>query len=535
MKTEKGCVHSITGYVNAVNMFFKKLTLFFFFCNGVFAYAQERPNILLIISDDHSYQTISSYGSKFIETPGIDRIAREGVRFDRGYVTNSICGPSRAVIITGKYSHKNGFTDNENSTFDGSQNTFIKELTKSGYQTAMIGKWHLKTLPQGFSYFKILVGMGQYYNPDFILMDGSRERMEGYGTTVVEDVAEDWLNRRDTTKPFCLIIGQKGVHRTWIPDIQDFGKFDQIEFPLPQNFYDDYEGRKAAQVQDMTISKTMILGYDLKMFETEELKEKWAFIKRMTPEQKAKFDAYYDPIYEDLKSKNLSGNALTEWKYQRYMRDYLGTVLSLDRNVARTLDYLDQHDLAKNTIVIYMSDQGFFMGEHGWFDKRWIYEESMRTPIMMRYPGVIAPGTVNRDFILNLDIAPTLLEAAGVSIPPDMQGSSFLSLIQNKKMAWRDAIFYHYYENGEHKVSPHFGIKTKRYKLIRFYKRVESWELYDLKKDPSEMNNIFGKKGTKKITLRLYKKLQDLIGHFEDNDAMEILRSKLSPDPSQMH
>jgi arylsulfatase A-like enzyme len=304
------------------------------------------------------------------------------------------------------------------------------------------------------------------------------------------------------------------------------GRFDNIRFPLPQNFYDDYSGRKAAAVQDMTIAKTMILGYDLKMFDNEEEENRQGSISRMNREQRSRFDSYYRPIYKDLRSRNLNGNALTEWKYQRYMRDYLSTAASLDRNIGRALDYLDQHDLTRNTLVIYISDQGFYLGEHGWFDKRWIYEESFRTPMMMRYPGVIRPGTVNNDFVMNLDIAPTLLDAAGVKVPDDMQGQSFLPLLEGKKTKEREVLYYHYYENGEHSVSPHFGIRSKRYKLIRFYERVEDWELYDLKKDRSEMNNLYGKKGYEKITEQLRKQLNELIRQYEDSDAEKILKEE---------
>ncbi len=395
-------------------------------CNGI---AQQRPNIVLIISDDHAYQAISAYGSNLVQTPNIDRIANEGAIFKKAYVTNSICGPSRATIITGKYSNKNGFKDNEHSSFDGSQNTFIKELTKSGYQTAWIGKWHLETQPQGFTYWQILPGQGQYYNPDFLMMDGSTKRLDGYASNVIEDVSETWLNKRDTSKPFCLVIGHKATHRTWMPDTADLGMFDNKTFYLPHNFYDDYAGRQAAAVQDMTIEKTMIMGYDLKIFQNEEAENKEGSIKRMNAAQRKKFDEYYQPIIADFKSKNLSGKALTEWKYQRYMKDYLSTAASLDRNLGRTLDYLDKNNLAGNTIVIYMSDQGFYLGEHGWFDKRWMYEESFRTPMVMRYPGVVKRGTVNNDMVMNLDIAPTVLSAAGVHIPNDMQGESYMPLL----------------------------------------------------------------------------------------------------------
>ncbi|HEU4607940.1 MAG TPA: sulfatase/phosphatase domain-containing protein, partial [Chitinophagaceae bacterium] len=334
-----------------------------------------------------------------------------------------------------------------------------------GYQTAWIGKWHLETTPQGFDYWQIVPGQGQYYNPDFLLMDGSKKRVEGYVTNVIEDISENWLSQRDTTRPFCLVIGHKATHRTWIPDTADMGRFDGVDFPLPKNFYDSYQGRQAASVQDMTIDKTMLLGYDLKMLSYSKKGE--PAINRMNAAQRATFDAYYKPIEEDFNKRKLSGRALVEWKYQRYLKDYLSTAASLDRNIGRTLDYLDQHNLTNNTIVIYVSDQGFYMGEHGWFDKRFMYEESFRTPMMMRYPGVIKPATTNHNLVMNLDLAPTLLQAAGVTIPKDMQGHSFLPLVTKKKAKGRPAMYYHYYENGEHSVSPHFGISTGRYKLIR--------------------------------------------------------------------
>ena len=487
------------------------------------SFAQQRPNVVIIVSDDHAFQAISAYGSKLMQTPGIDRIAREGILFNRAYVTNSICGPSRAVILTGKYSHKNGFRGNESSRFNGAQNTFIKELGRNGYQTAWIGKWHLETEPQGFSFWQVLPGQGQYYNPDFIMMDGSRKRREGYVSNIVEDVAEEWLDGRDKTKPFCLIIGHKATHRTWLPDTADMGLFDNVTFPVPKNFYDNYTNREAGRVQDMTIEKTMIMGYDLKMFEGE-IKE--GSIIRMNTAQRARFNAYYGPIQADFKARKLSGNALTEWKYQRYMRDYLSTAASLDRNVNRTLDYLDRNNLTGNTIVIYVSDQGFYMGEHGWFDKRFMYEESFRTPMVMRYPGKIKPGSRSDELVMNLDIAPTILEAAGVAVPKDMQGQSFLPLVTNKNAKGREAMYYHYYENGEHAVSPHFGISTGRYKLIRFYKRVEGWELYDLKKDKDEMQNVYNNPKYLKIAERLKKQLNDLIEKYEDEDAKKIMATE---------
>lgn len=485
--------------------------------------SNARPNIVLIVSDDHAYQTISAYGSQLMQTPNIDRIAKAGVVFNKAYVTNSICGPSRACILTGKYSHKNGFKDNTHSRFDGSQTTFIKELGTAGYQTAWIGKWHLETQPQGFSFWQILPGQGSYYNPDFLTMDGSRKRVEGYVANVVENEAEDWLNNRDTTKPFCLVVGHKNTHRTWMPDTVDLRLFNHTTFPLPANFYDNYQNRAAAAVQDMTVSKTMIMGYDLKMFDSPASTDRDGNISRMNRAQRETFMGYYDSIYRDLKSQSLSGDALTEWKFQRYMKDYLATAASLDRNIGRMLDYLQAHGLSRNTIVVYVSDQGFYMGEHGWFDKRFMYEESFRTPMIMQYPGTVKPGSTSSNLVMNIDIGPTLLNAARIAVPKEMQGKSFLPLLKDKRAKGRDAMYYHYYENGEHAVSPHFGISTGRYKLIRFYTRVNGWELYDLKKDAHEMTNLYGQKGYEKLTATLKKQLYALITKYEDEEAKTML------------
>lgn len=484
------------------------------------SFGQTKPNIVIIISDDHSFQTIGAYGSKIGRTPNIDRIASEGVVFNKAYVTNSICGPSRATMLTGKYSHKNGFKDNETSHFDHGQDMFVKRLREGGYQTAWIGKQHLGDRTEGFDYYSILPEQGQYYNPTFINMDGSLDSVTGYVSNIIEDKAERWLDQRDSQKPFCLIIGHKATHRTWLPDTTDMGLYENVTFPLPATFYDNYKGRKAAEVQDMSIDKTMLMDYDLKMLSFGNRAD--ASVARMNAEQRRKFDAHYKPIEADLKKRNLSGKDLVEWKYQRYMRDYLSTAESLDRNIGRTLDYLDKNNLTSNTIVIYLSDQGFYMGEHGWFDKRFMYEESFRTPMIMRYPNVIMPGTVDNNLVLNLDIAPTVLAAAGIQTPSDFQGVSMLPFPGAKKADGRKAIYYHYYENGEHAVSPHFGIKTQRYKLIRFYKRVEGWELYDLEKDPAEMKNLYGKSKYKKLVAGLKSQLKGLIDEYEDKDAEKI-------------
>lgn len=483
---------------------------------------QSQPNVLIILSDDHAFQAISAYGHGPVQTPNIDRIAREGARFVGAYVTNSICGPSRATLLTGKYSHKNGFKDNETSTFDHGQDLFVKRLQGVGYQTAWIGKQHLGNNPQGFDYYSILPGQGSYYNPDFINQDGKKEHVEGYVTDIITDKAETWLEGRDHNRPFCLVIGHKATHRTWLPDTADFGRYEQMDFPLPKTFYDDYTGRQAAALQEMSIAKDMRMGYDLKMQTIGEA-DREAAVKRMNDAQRQKFDAYYQPIFADFKSRNLSGRALAEWKYQHYMRDYLSTAASMDRNIGRVLDYLDTHGLTENTLVIYLSDQGFYLGEHGWFDKRFMYEESFRTPMVARMPGVIAPGSEIGHFVVNTDIAPTVLDLAGATIPADMQGMSMLPLFKRPEAAIRDAVYYHYYENGEHAVSPHFGVRTARYKLIRFYKRVDAWELFDLKEDPNEMDNLYGKTGYKAITTEMKKLLKEQIKKFDDQEAAALL------------
>ena len=494
-----------------------------------FAQQKTKPNIVVIISDDHAYQAISAYGeNSLMQTPSIDRLASEGALFTKAYVNNSLCGPSRAGFLSGKFSHANGFKDNVVSNFNFNQDIFVKHLQKAGYQTAWIGKMHLgDSIPQGFDYYSILPGQGNYYNPAFIETGNKRQKYPGYVTNIITDISEDWLNKRDQTKPFCLIIGHKATHRNWLPDLPDLGKFDHINFRLPNNFYDDYATREAAKVQDMTVEKTLRMNFDLKIFTSREQANKDGSIGKMTPEQREKWDAYYDKVIADFKQKNLSGKALTEWKFQRYLKDYLATAASLDRNIGRTLDYLDENGLTKNTIVIYMSDQGFYMGEHGWFDKRFMYEESYRTPMVMRYPGVIKPGARIDDFVMNIDLAPTLLQAAGAPVPKAIHGQSFLPRLQNKTYRSRDAIYYHYYENGEHAVSPHFGVKTKRYKLIRFYDKVESWELFDLQSDPQEMKNIYGKKGTEKITAQLKNRLLSLINQYGDTDAKAILGKEI--------
>lgn len=486
--------------------------------------AQDRPNIVVIISDDHSYQTIGAYGSTTGRTPHIDRIAQEGTVFNRAYVTNSICGPSRAVLLTGKYSHKNGFKDNETSNFDHGQESFIKQLGQHGYKTAWMGKIHLGHDLQGFTDYDILVEQGHYFNPDFINPEG-RTRSEGYVSDVVTDKALAWMEKH-REEPFCVVIGHKATHRTWMPDPSDFGKNDKKEFPLPATFYDDYEGRVAAAQQEMSIDKDMIMGYDLKMFESVERMRQDGNFKRMNDQQLQAYIDYYRPIYEELQQQDLSGKELAEWKFRRYMIDYLNTAESMDRNIGRVLDYLKENNLEDNTLVLYLSDQGFFMGEHGWFDKRWMYEESFRTPMLAKLPGVIKPGSTVEAPVMNVDLAPTFLELAGVPVPSDMQGKSILPLLKGNKRNIRQAAYYHYYENGEHAVSPHFGVSDGRYKLIRFYKRVEGWEFFDLKNDPSEMNNRYQDKKYKKQIAKMKKLLLEQIDSLDDTDAFQVLQQE---------
>lgn len=489
----------------------------------------KQPNILVIFSDDHAQQTISAYGSKLMQTPAIDRIAKEGAIFTNTFVTNSICAPARAVLLTGKYSHLNGLKDNAPGRyFNGEQEQLQKLLQKANYQTAWIGKWHLQSLPKGFDFWKILPEQGNYFQPDFISMPHDTVRYKGYATNIISEFSIDWLNQRDQSKPFFLVVGEKATHRNWMPDTADLGAFDSREFPYPSNFYDDYKNRKAASNQDMTISQTMVLGNDLKLGVDYT---KPGMFGRMNPAEKKVYETYYKKIkaeYEAIKGDSL---AVVKWKYQRYLKDYLATAKSLDRNIGKILDYLDKSHLTENTIVIYASDQGFYMGEHGWFDKRFMYEESLRTPFVMRYPGVIKPGTTIPNMVVNIDFAPSILGMAGVPIPEAMQGMNLVPLLKKEPLIkpWRSSMYYHYYEFPEpHRVAPHFGIRTQRYKLIRFYGADNSWEFFDLQKDPTEMNNLVNHKTSQKTIESLKKELLTLAKQFNDEEAVTILVKEFS-------
>jgi arylsulfatase A-like enzyme len=412
------------------------------------------------MSDDHASHAISAYGSKLNQTPNIDRIAREGMRFDNAFVTNALCGPSRACVLTGKYSHVNGFLDNTpKSRFNGAQPTFPKMLQAAGYQTAIVGKWHLVSDPTGFDHWSILQGQGRYFNPIFIT-DGKKETVKGYVTDVITDKALDWLEHRKKDQPFMLMYHHKAPHREWEPDEKHAKMYDDKDMPLPETFYDKYEHRgTAAKDQDMTIAHTLT---------RKDLKQ--------------------DP------PAGLTGDKLTEWKYQRFIKDYCRVIASVDDNVGRVLDYLDKEGLANNTIVIYTSDNGFFLGDHGWFDKRFMYEQSLRVPLLVRYPGHVKPGSVTQAMTVNVDYAPTFLDYAGVKIPDDIQGKSLRPVFEAGGAVpsdWRKSIYYHYYEFPQpHHVHPHYGVRTDRYKLM-YFTDLNEYELYDLQKDPNELHNVY--------------------------------------------
>lgn len=507
-----------------------------------------RPlNIVYIMSDDHAYQMISAYDKRYISTPNIDAIAREGVRFTESFVANSISGPSRACMLTGKHSHMNGKINNETShQFDQSQQTLPKLLRAGGYQTAMIGKIHLDGIPQGFDHWAILPGQGDYYNPYFIVPKGmhlnkgyslpdgqdaketERVRYHGYVTNIITDMSLDWLEQRDKTKPFALFIHHKAAHRCWMADTVDLNAYEDRTFPTPETFDDDYAGRPAAAAQQMNILKDMDITYDLKMRTNPKPSGLGRHYIRdiygdLQSDVKAKFDSLYDPMSRAFFANPPQGRELAVWKYNRYMRDYAKVINSLDRNIGRVLQYLKEHDLLDNTLIVYTSDQGFYMGEHGWFDKRFMYEESLRTPLVMRLPkGYDKRGDVTT-MVQNIDYAPTFLDMAGLTIPEDIQGTSLRKLLlKNGKEPdlGRKALYYHFYEYpGEHAVRRHYGIRNTRYKLMHFYGDIDKWELYDLKKDPNELHNVFDDPSYAKVRKQLERDLEELRVYYKAQNA----------------
>ncbi len=461
----------------------------------------KRPNIIFIMADDHAQQAISAYGhpiGQIAPTPNIDRIARNGAIFRNNFCTNSICGPSRAVILTGKHSHKNGFRKN-GEKFDGSQPTLPKYLKKEGYRTAMIGKWHLHGAPTGFDYWDILNDQGNYYNPEFI-HGRDTAVTPGYATDLITDKTISWLEKNaKEDRPFFVMMHHKAPHRNWMPALRHAAMYDSVKFPLPDNYFSKHEGQLAAQQQLMTVYKDMYEGHDLKMSvaegSTELASNPWTTdFDRMSPEQRKTWDSIYLPKNDAMHRADLTGKAMAEWKAQRYLQDYMATIASVDESVGRVLDYLEENNLEENTIVIYTSDQGFYLGEHGWFDKRFMYEESLRMPLLMQYPAHISERTNIRALTQNLDFASTLLDFAGAPIPDDLQGKSFRPLLEGRtgQEDFRNAIYYHYYGYPDfHMVKKHYGVRTDRYKLMHFYDDIDSWEMYDLETDPGENNNIY--------------------------------------------
>ena len=446
------------------------------------SHAANRPNIVFIMTDDHASHAISAYGSKVNQTPNIDRIAKEGMRFNNCFVVNSICTPSRAAILTGKYSHINGVP--VFNRFDGSQWTVAKDLQKAGYYTGMMGKWHLQSDPTGFDKWIVLPGQGKYHNPDFLTPEG-RKTVKGYVTDIITDMSIDFLENRPKDQPFFLMYHHKAPHRPWEPDEKHRKQFENVKIPEPKTFHDDYKNRSAAATE-----AEMRIDRDLK-----------------------RTDVKMDP------PAGLSAAELKSWNYQRYMQDYLACVASVDDNVGRMLDYLDKSGLSTNTIVIYTSDQGFYLGDHNWFDKRFMYEESLRMPFLIRYPGTIKAGKVNESMILNVDFAPTFLEFAGLDTPKEVQGRSIAPLLRGEKPKdWRTSMYYRYYHYpADHKVQPHYGVRNERYKLI-FFNRINAWELFDLKKDPNEMKSVYGDPKYADVQAKMLAELKRLRAELNDQD-----------------
>jgi arylsulfatase A-like enzyme len=456
----------------------------------------EPPNIIFILTDDHTVRGLSCYGSEVIDTPNLDRIAEGGVRFDNCFVTNSLCAPSRATMLTGKYSHKHGVQENifgDKEPFDGSQMTFPKRLQEAGYTTAQLGKWHLQSEPTGFDYYKRLNNQGRYNDPFFLeSTDGSgdpeRVREEGYVTDIITDMTIDAIDRyQQEDGPFCLLSWHKAPHRGWIPKAEDKDLYTDFDMPPPPTLNDDHFSRSSA----VDHSRMSIANM---------------------------------PDWRDEQPDGLSATERKHWNYQRYIKDYLRTVKGFDRQVGRLLDHLEEQGLADNTLVIYTSDNGMFIGEHGFYDKRFMYEESIRIPLMMRLPGAIPAGTVEDRVVMNLDFAETILDYAGAEIPSDMQGKSLRPLLEGDvpEGEWRNELYYHYYEYpGPHYVRPNYGIRTGRYKLIYYY-TIDEWELFDLEKDPHELQNMADAPAYQDVKRRLAQRLKDMRSRYEDTTGKPV-------------
>lgn len=499
--------------------------------------ADKRPNILFIFTDDHAPHSISAYDGwlkKVRATPTIDKLAAEGMLFVNSFCTNSICGPSRAVIQTGKHSHKNGFMNNGNS-FDWDQQTFPKLLQNAGYQTAIYGKSHLKGEPQGFDSWTVLPGQGLYYNPDFITPEG-KVTIEGYCTDLVTDMAVEFLEeKRDDDKPFMLMVQHKAPHRNWMPALRHLDLYDNVVLPEPDTLFDNWsDNSSAAPNQELEVDRHMHINFDLFVDLTPDFEDPtpgkpadrsaWNNMKRMTPEQLKVWREAYGPRDAALHTANLKGKDLVRWKYQRYAKNYLRSLKGVDESVARLQTTLAELDLDENTVVIYSSDQGFYIGDHGWFDKRWMYEESLKMPFIVKWPGTVKPGSRNHNLIQNLDYAETFLEMAGAPIPDDMQGASLVPLLKGEKPTdWRKSIYYHYYEYPSvHMIPRHYGIRNQRYKLMHFY-QFDEWEFYDLKEDPDELVNLYNDPEYARRIQRAKKDLKALQKDYEDDSDISVM------------
>lgn len=473
--------------------------------------AQGRPNILYIMTDDHAAHAISAYGSRVNTTPNIDRIAREGALLRNVFATNSICTPSRAAILTGQYSHVNGVT--MFNRFDSSRVTVAARLRQRGYHTAMIGKWHLGSDPVGFDHWEILPGQGAYVNPVLYTARGETT-YTGYVTDILTDLGIAHLKARPRDKPFFLMLHHKAPHRHWLPDSAHGARFAQRWIPEPPTLFDDYATRTDALRENEQRVARHLSRRDLKLRPPPGLSpaEETRWLNEM-PDTVT--------IQRDGRSVTLTGEALVRWKYQRYMQDYLATVQSVDDNIGRVLRYLDESGLARNTIVIYTSDQGFFLGDHGMYDKRFMYEESLRMPFVVRWPAGIRAGTTLDQVVLNVDFAPLFLDAAGAPVPADMQGRSFLPLLRGRAAPdWRTAMYYRYYHDpGHHNTRQHYGVRTLTHKLIYFWTR-DQWELFDLRADPQELHNLYGQPGHEQVTAALKAELYRLKRALGDNDQL---------------
>ena len=498
----------------------------------------QSPNILFIMSDDHAYQAISAYGSELLQTPNIDRLADEGLLFTNACVSNSICAPSRATILTGKHTHINGKIDNL-MPFDTTQVTFPQLFQKAGYQTAMFGKLHFGNNPKGVDDFMILPGQGNYINPKLIGPKGDTI-ITGYVTDIITDLTLSWLDeKRDKNKPFMMMYLHKAPHRPWWPSPEKFAEFTRKTFPEPATLFDDYSNRgTAAKTAEMNLLTHMMYNHDSKVRPetieamggvTPEVEEYpngfYGPYNRANDAQKALYEPILDSINDDFRTRwpEMNDQEKMRWKYQRYMQDYLATISSVDDNVGRVLDYLDENGLTENTIVVYTSDQGFYLGEHGWFDKRFIYDESFKTPLLIRWPNRIKPGTTNAEMVQNLDFAQTFLEAAGIEAPDDMQGESLMPLLTGQDSLWtREAVYYHYYEYPSvHMVKRHYGIVTKEFKLAHFYYDVDEWELYDRIRDPQELKNVYKDPKYAETVEKLKKELAELRVKYRDSAGLD--------------